>query len=137
MARKANKLLCCHLSHEMAETLLTFQEQKDIPFSPSVRKSGKRGKKNAFECLFIQFAIASLISSPGNRGVSEAHLSPWSGLMKAGSAQLVLVNYRPKGRALWKVWGEHKLQHQGNPSPSTQQLQSTFSSAHPNELALS
>lgn len=61
MARKPNKLLCCHLSHEMTETLLTFQEPKDIPFSPSVRKRRKRrGKKKAFEWLFIQFSIASL-----------------------------------------------------------------------------
>lgn len=133
--------LCCHLSHEMTETLLTFQEQKDIPFSPSVRKRGKRrgGKKKAFEWLLIQFSIASLISSPGKAGVSEAHLSPRSRLMSPVIAQLVLLNYRPKTRALWKVllWGEqiptqHKLQHQDNPSPTTQQLQSTFSSAHPN-----
>lgn len=77
----------------MRETFLTFQEQKYFSFSPSRRgKWERRGKKKKLlNDLFIQFSIASLTSSPGNRRVSEAHLSPWSRSMPPIIPQPVTV----------------------------------------------
>lgn len=84
MARKANKLLCCHLSHEMTETLLTFQEQKDIPFSPSRRIRGKRrGKKKKRKSFSMTVYYSIFNSQP------DFLISPVSPV----TAQLVLVNW--------------------------------------------
>lgn len=69
-----------------------LQVQKYIPFVPSARgKWERRGKKRLLNDPFIQFSIASLIYSPGNRRVSKAHLSPWSRPTPPVIVQLVMV----------------------------------------------
>lgn len=126
----------------MRETFLTFQEQKYIPFSPSGKGKWER-KKKLLNDLFIQFFVASLIPSRGNRRLSKARLSLWSRSMPLIIAQLVTVYayQNPKHFGRCQCGDSLRTSNTVHTAANTtgqpflhqaEQLQSTFSSAHPN-----
>lgn len=99
-----------------------FRNKNTSPAHPSGRG---QGEKKLLNDPFIQFSIASLISSQ-ETSLSKAHLSPWSRSMPPTTAQLVTVyaHQTPKHFASlswWRISTGYVLQQpqQGNPSPTS------------------
>lgn len=124
-----------------------------ISFSFPVLQEEKMRKEEEGEFyndLLTHISIGSLISSPGNTRVSNAHQSPWSRSTPPSIAQLVTAythqNPQHFGRgactvitkaASVKEQQHNELQqpHRDNLSPTSPQK--CFSSAHHNYFALS